>query len=191
MTSKDRKLKKIKDKIVECQNCPLYKTATNPVIGEGDHDAKIMLVGEAPGRWEDKKARPFVGRAGEILDELLESINLKRKQVYITNILKHRPPENRNPKDKEIKACSPYLDAQIEIINPKIIATLGNFAKDYIFKKYNLESEIKGISQIKARVFEPGRADLKIIPLFHPAVAVYNSNKINQLKEDFKALKNN
>lgn len=189
MTKKDQKLKQIKKKVVSCKKCKLYKGATNPVIGEGDHDADIMLVGEAPGKWEDKKARPFVGKAGKILNELLESINLKREEVYITNILKHRPPQNRDPKEEEIKACSPYLDRQIEIIEPEIIATLGNFAKDYILEKFNLEDEIKGISQIKAQVFKPKEVNIKIIPQFHPAVAVYNSNKIEELKEDFQVLK--
>lgn len=191
MTSQDQKLKKIKDKIIQCQKCGLYKSATNPVIGEGDHNANIMLIGEAPGKWEDKKARPFVGKAGEILDELLKSAELGREEVYITNILKHRPPGNRDPKEEEIKACAPYLDQQISIIKPKIITTLGNFAKDYIFRKFGLEKKIKGISQIKAQVFKPKEGDIKIIPLFHPAVAVYNANKIEELKEDFRTLKNN
>lgn len=189
MTKKDKKLKKIKKNVIECKKCNLYETATNPVIGEGSHDADIMLIGEAPGKWEDKKARPFVGKAGEILDELLESANLKRGEIYIANILKHRPPQNRDPEEKEIKACGPYLDQQIEIIEPDIIATLGNFAKDYIFKKYGLEDQIKGISQIKGQIFTPANKEIKIIPQFHPAVAVYNANKIDELKEDFQKLK--
>lgn len=188
MNKKDKKLKKLKKKVIGCEKCKLYQEATNPVIGEGNHDAEIMLVGEAPGKWEDKKARPFVGKAGEILDELLESANLKREEVYIANILKHRPPQNRDPKEKEIKVCGPYLNRQIEIIEPEIIATLGNFAKDYIFEKYGLEDKIEGISRIKAQVFRPSTKELKIIPQFHPAVAVYNNNKIGELKEDFQKL---
>ena len=113
-------MKKIRDQVVACQLCSLYKTRTLPVIGQGSHEAKIMFVGEAPGANEDKTGQPFCGRAGDILSELLESINLKREEVYICNILKCRPPQNKDPLKSEIIACTPYLYEQIKIIKPNI-----------------------------------------------------------------------
>ena len=150
-----------------------------------------MFVGEAPGLTEAKTGRPFCGAAGKILDELLESAGIKREDVYIANILKDRPPENRNPQKEEIAACAPYLDRQIAIIKPKIICTLGNFSTAYIMEKYGLKDQIQGISKIHGRVFElKGLFDtIKIIPLYHPAVATYNINMKEVLKKDFKVLK--
>ena len=131
--------KQLEDAVANCRKCSLWKTRSNPVVGGGSKDAKVMFIGEAPGYWEDVKGRPFVGRAGRVLDELLESINLSREEVYITNILKCRPPNNRNPLQSEIEACTPYLDRQIELMNPEIIATLGNFALSYISEKFGLD----------------------------------------------------
>jgi len=184
----EEKLKKIKDEVLACKKCPLYKTRTYPVIGQGNHQAKIMFIGEAPGFSEDKTGRPFCGQAGKILDELLESVGIKREEVYICNILKCRPPGNRNPQSQEIEACTSYLERQIEIIKPKVICTLGNYSTGFIMKKYGLEGEIQGISKIHGKVFATD--DLKIIPLYHPAVATYNSNMIEVLKKDFKILRN-
>jgi len=189
-------LRKIKEEVLACQKCPLYKERKRnkffPVIGEGNHQAEIMFVGEAPGLNEAKTGRPFCGAAGKILDELLESVGLNRKEVYITNILKDRPPQNRDPKPEEVSACTPYLDKQIEIINPKVICTLGNFSTRYIFKKYGLEKEIQGISRIRGQIFESKSlfSEIKIIPLYHPAVATYNANMKEVLKKDFNVLKN-
>ncbi len=189
-------LRKIKEEVLGCQKCSLYKEREKnkffPVIGEGNHQAEIMFVGEAPGLNEAKTGRPFCGAAGKILDELLESVGLNRKEVYITNILKDRPPQNRDPKPEEVLACTPYLDRQIEVINPKVICALGNFSTRYIFKKYGLEKEIQGISKIRGQVFESKSlfSEIKIIPLYHPAVATYNANMKEVLKKDFNALKN-
>ncbi|MCD6471369.1 uracil-DNA glycosylase [bacterium] len=186
MNERDIELKKIRDEVLKCRKCLLYKTRTLPVIGQGNHQAKIMFIGEAPGYNEDKTGRPFCGKAGAVLDELLKSINLKREDVYITNLLKCRPPNNRDPEEKEIKACSPYLERQIEIIKPKIICTLGRYSMAYIMKKYGLENELQSISKIHGKVFQT--KDIKIIPLYHPAVAVYNQNMIKILKSDFNIL---
>ena len=186
----DKQLKEIKDEVLICQKCSLYKTRIYPVIGQGNHQAKIMLIGEAPGAQEAKTGRPFCGQAGKILDELLEAVEIKRKEIYITNILKDRPPANRDPQKEEIEACTPYLERQIEIIKPKIICPLGNYATTYLLEKYELKDKIQGISKIHGQVFE-ARANfglIKIIPLYHPAVVVYNQNMKETLKKDFKIL---
>ena len=129
---KDKKLEELKKEVILCQRCPLYKTRHLPVVGEGNHDAEVMFIGEAPGFNEDRTGHPFWGAAGKIFDELLTNIGLRREDVYICNVLKCRPPNNRNPKIEEIKACTPFLDRQIEIIQPKVICTLGNFSTKYI-----------------------------------------------------------
>lgn len=187
----NKKLKKIRDEVVECQKCSLGKTRILPVIGQGNHQAKIVFIGEAPGSNEDKTGIPFCGQSGNILTELLDSIGIKREDVYICNILKCRPPNNRNPQTNEIETCTPYLEKQIEVIQPKVISALGNYATSYILKKYNLSDEIKGIGQVHGKIFEAkvsfGR--VKIIPLYHPAAAVYNANMKSVLKEDFQILK--
>ncbi|MFH0805565.1 MAG: uracil-DNA glycosylase [Patescibacteria group bacterium] len=191
MSKKDELLKKIKDEVIGCKKCSLSKTRTLPVIGQGDHKAKIMFIGEAPGANEDKTGVPFCGQSGNILTELLNSIGLQRENVYICNILKCRPPENRNPQADEIKACISYLERQIEIIKPKIIGALGNYAVSHILKKYNLDDQIQGISKMRGKIFKVkvSFGEIKIIPLYHPAVAAYNANMKDVLKEDFKILK--
>jgi len=183
---------KLKQEILNCKKCELWKIRTNSVVGEGSQDTDIIFIGEAPGFNEDKKGKPFIGQAGKIFDELLNSINLKREDIYITNILKCHPPQNRNPTQEEIKSCSIHLNNQIELIKPKIICCLGNFATDYIFKKFNLKEKIQGISKIHGEIFTISTLTgvIKIIPLYHPAVATYNSNMLETLKKDFKILKN-
>lgn len=189
---KEERLEEIKKEVLNCQKCPLYKTRINPVVGEGNLNANIMLIGESPGANEDRTGRPFCGAAGKILDELLESEGIKRENVYITNILKDRPPDNRSPKAEEIKACTPYLERQIEIIRPKVICPLGNFAASFIFKKFGLEGKLAGISKIHGQVFVSSDlfSRVTIVPLYHPAVVAYNVNMKETLKKDFKALKN-
>lgn len=186
-------MKKVRDNIVGCKLCSLAKTRILPVIGEGSHSAKIMFVGEAPGATEDKTGHPFCGRSGNILSELVESIGVKREDVYICNILKCRPPNNRNPQKSEINACTPYLYEQIKIIKPKVIGCLGNFSVRFIMEKFGLENMIQGISQIHGQMFN-GKNDevgeVKIAPMYHPAVATYNANMKTTLMEDFKILKN-
>lgn len=187
---------KIKSEVLACQKCPLYiereKSNFFAVPGEGSPRARIIFIGEAPGLNEAKTGRPFCGQAGKILDELLESTSIKREEVYITNIVKDRPPENRNPKPEEIIACSPYLDRQIECINPEVVCTLGNFSTSYIMEKYGLKEKIQGISKIHGKVFDIGTlfGKMKIVPLYHPAVATYNINMKKVLEDDFKILNN-
>lgn len=186
-----KKLKEIKDDIVGCKKCSLYKTRILPVVGQGNHQAKVIFVGEAPGANEDKTGVPFCGNSGKILDELFESIGYKREDAYICNILKCRPPNNRNPQPNEIKLCAPFLQTQIETIQPKAICPMGNYAVSYILNKFNLSGEIKGISKIHGKVFEVKTSfgPLKIISLYHPAVAVYNASTKDILKKDFQILK--
>lgn len=191
MENRTEQLKKIKDEIVAAKNSPLYdfrvKNNFLPVIGEGDHYAKIMFIGEAPGKNEALTGRPFCGAAGRILDELLQSINLDRKNVYVTNIVKDRPPFNRDPLPEEIEFYSPFLIRQIEIIKPEVIATLGRFSMAYIIKKFGLESELKPISIMHGKIFSAEK--VTIIPLYHPAVAIYNNSTKETLKKDFEILK--
>ncbi len=181
-------LKDLNKEISSCTKCKLSKTRTNVVLGDGNPNTDVLFIGEAPGRNEDLKGKPFVGRAGQVLDKLLDSIGLDRKDVYIANILKCRPPNNRNPLTSEIKTCTPYLDKQIEIIQPRIIATMGNFATSYILEKYNLKKE--KISNVHGKIFFVNTitGKMKITPIFHPAVVTYDKNKMSQMKEDFKKI---
>lgn len=189
-------LKEIRDEVVELKNSPLYKFRIEnknlPVIGEGSHFAKIMFIGEAPGRNEAKTGRPFCGAAGKILDELLGSAGIKREEVYVTNIVKDRPPQNRDPLPEEIKIYGPFLDRQIEIIQPRVIATLGRYSMNYIMPKFDLSFELEPISKAHGKTYEAKATygPIKIIPLYHPAVAVYNSHTKDILKKDFEVLKN-
>src|SRR3989338_6335777 len=191
MDNRTKLLRQIKEEILNGKSLPLYKERIKnkvyPVIGEGDHCAKIMFIGEAPGKNEAATGRPFCGASGKVLDKLLESVGILRKDVYVTNIVKDRPPMNRDPFPDEIEAYVPYLDQQIEIIKPEIIATLGRFSMDYIMRRLGLESQLDSISNIHGKVFIAN--NVKIIPLYHPAVAVYNNNMKESLAKDFEILK--
>ena len=190
MQNLERKLKKIKDEVVSCKKCPLYKTRTYPVIGEGNHQAKIIFCGEAPGVQEDKTGRPFCGASGRILDELLESAGIKREEVYIANLLKCRPSQNRDPQKEEIESCVLYLERQIEIIKPEVICPLGRYSMGFLMEKFGLKDETQSISKIHGEVFEAKTSSqtVKIIPFYHPAVAAYNPNMKEILKKDFRIL---
>ena len=191
--NRDNLLIKIKEEVINLTESPLYeeriKNKVFPVIGEGNHFAKIMFIGEAPGRNEAKTGRPFCGAAGKILDELLAFAKIERKDVYITNIIKDRPPFNRDPSPEEISIYAPFLNKQIEIIRPEIISTLGRFSMKYIMEKFDLNPG--SISENHGKVFEANSSygKIKIIPLYHPAVAVYNNSKKDDLKKDFVILK--
>ena len=181
-------LNELNNIISNCRKCDLYKTRTNTVPGDGNTQADIFFIGEAPGRNEDLEGKPFVGRAGKVFDELLETIHLKRRDIFIGNILKCRPPNNRNPYDEEIRKCTPYLDKQIDIINPKVIVPLGNFATLYIFEKFNIP-KLK-ISSVHGKKFKINTVNgvLIILPLFHPAAVIYNKNKMPDMTNDFKKI---
>lgn len=189
--SKREYMEKIIDLVNNCKKCILHSTRNKPVIGKGSFHAKIMFIGEAPGRNEDFKGKPFVGKAGKILDDLLNSIGLKKNEIYISNIIKCRPPNNRNPLEIEIKMCSEFLDKQIEIIHPEIIVPLGKIAISYIFKKFGLKFEKIRIIHGMIFLVKTNFGTLKIIPIYHPAAAIYNINIKNILFADFKIIKNN
>ena len=187
---KKQELEKIKKTVINCKQCDLYRTRTNSVFSSGNNDSEIFLIGEAPGRTEDKQGLPFVGRAGKILDDLLDSINIDRNNVYISNILKCRPPKNRNPKKNEIKICSKYLNDQLDIVNPKIIIPLGNYASMFILEKFGLK--VDKISSIHGKIFpyKSKYGENKIIPMYHPAAVIYNPNMKETVFKDFKNIKN-
>lgn len=195
MANNTEQLKKIRDELLNATDAPLYEYRTNnnyvPVIGEGNHEASIMVVGEAPGKNEAETGRPFCGRAGKMLDELLESIGLQRELIYITNIVKDRPQDNRDPTPEEIAWYAPYLDRQIDIIQPKVIVTLGRFAMEYLFTRYGVDLEGRGISQLHGTVHtaHTGETEVKIIALYHPAAAIYNQKLKGTLIEDMQQLK--
>jgi DNA polymerase len=150
-----------------------------------------MFVGEAPGRNEAKTGKPFCGAAGKILDELLASAGIKRHEVYVTNIVKDRPQENRDPTSEEIKIYGPLLDKQIEVIKPKVIATLGRFAMVYVMEKFGLDSEVEPIGRVHGKVYnaKASYGDIKIVTLYHPCAAIYNRKKLPILKEDMQVLR--
>src|SRR3989338_10971944 len=164
---KIQKIERLRKQISACERCRLHKTRTHTVPGEGSVDANFMFIGEAPGRNEDLKGKPFVGRAGDIFDKLLNSAGLTRDEIYLCNILKCRPPENRSPLSDEIQACVGSLDIQIKVVNPKVIATLGKFATTYIFEKFALP--LVNISSVHGKVLdvETPFGPKKVVPLFH------------------------
>jgi uracil-DNA glycosylase family 4 len=199
-SSKHDAMKQIRDELVAFRASPLYEYRTSnkflPVVGEGSHDAKIMFVGEAPGLNEAKTGRPFCGAAGKFLTELIESIGLKREQVYITNVVKDRPPENRDPTPEEIALYSPFLDRQVQIIQPKVIVTLGRHSMGYVMRRYDLDLELDAISKIHGKSFETVYFDadnkpqpVTIVTLYHPASALYNGGMRDTHKKDFEVLK--
>ncbi len=164
----------------ELENAKLpLKGKANLVFGEGNIDCSVCFIGEAPGFNEDLQKRPFVGRSGQLLDEMMKSIGWKRSDVYITNIVKRRPPENRDPLPEEIESYKPYLARQIEIINPKIIATLGRFSMNYFLPLAKITRDHGKVLEIDGRT---------IYPLFHPAAALRATGVLNELKADFKKL---
>lgn len=176
---KEIKLKKIRDEIWNLKQSSLYnfriKNKYYPVIGEGSHDAKLMLVGEAPGFNEAKTGRPFCGAAGKFLDELFDLINIKRSDAYVTNIVKDRPPGNRDPSPAEISLYGPFLEKQIQIIQPEIIMGLGRFSSYYIMNIFGIGDQMQSISISHGKKYEAwaNYGIITVIPLYHPAVALY------------------
>ena len=180
----------IAKEVVKCRKCPLYVSRIKAVPGEGDPCKGILIIGEAPGATEDKEGRPFVGAAGKLLDSLLNSIGLSRDKVFITNLVKCRPPENRDPREQEIKACSPYLMRQISVIRPFLIITLGRHSTQYIFNR--ISKEFKSIMKVRGKFYNIILDDFKttLFPTLHPAAALYNPSLTRILEEDFEKLGN-
>ena len=174
-------LSKLHDSLRECQACRLASGRTQVVFGTGSPNAPIMFVGEAPGFHEDRQGVPFVGAAGKLLTELLESVGLSRLEIYIANVIKCRPPQNRNPQADEVETCKPFLLKQIELIKPKLVCSLGNFATQTL-----LGRKI-GITRVRGQVFQ--LENFILFPLLHPAAALHQGNLKASLLEDFQKLK--
>lgn len=173
-----RPLAEIREEVSTCKACSLCEGRTNVVFGEGNPHARVMIIGEAPGKNEDLQGKPFVGEAGKFLDELLEVAGLKREDVFIANVLKCRPPSNRNPKPEEIEACATFLRQQTQTISPDVIVTLGNFATQFILRTG------VGITHLRGTVQRAGR--FLVLPVFHPAAAIYDRSKRDVLLSDFE-----
>ncbi len=169
----------VENALKKCKRCNLWKIRKNVVPGEGRKNAKIMLVGEAPGKEEDATGRPFVGRAGKLLNSILEEAKIKRSQLYITSVLKCHPPQNRKPFSGEIKECLPWLEKQIETIQPKIIGLMGNTAIKSLLG-------FNGITKMHGKTIE--KNGKKFLLLFHPAAGVYNAKLIPKMKKDYAKL---
>jgi uracil-DNA glycosylase family 4 len=167
-----------------CELCPLSETRTNVVFGAGNADADLMFVGEAPGAEEDRQGLPFVGRAGALLTELLEGIGMMREDVWITNVLRCRPPGNRDPQPIEIESCQPYTYTQVELIEPRVIGTLGNFATKLLTASRTGITKVRGTAQ----VHEIGSRPVFVMPLLHPAAALRTPALVDTLREDFAKL---
>lgn len=174
--AKAQLLREIGLEVSHCTRCDLYKHALKGVPGEGDPDAEIMLIGEAPGYHENQQGRPFVGAAGQFLEQLLGSVGLTRKDVFIGNVVKHRPPENRDPAPEEMAACVPYLQRQIEAIDPKVIVTLGRFSMGYFFPGEKI-SRIHGVAR--------RHGSRLILPMYHPAAALHQGSLRRVVEDDF------
>lgn len=187
--TKENLLEAVAVEVKNCRKCRLFRHAHNGVPGEGNPDADVMFIGEGPGKREDLTGRPFVGAAGKFLETLLQSIGLKREQIFIGNIVKHRPPNNRNPLTDEIKACTPYLERQIKIIQPRLIVTLGRFPTEYILSKMNIRFE--KITLARGKIYEGILFGLKIkvMPTCHPAAGLYSGKYRRATIEDFKKIR--
>jgi uracil-DNA glycosylase len=171
--------------VADCTRCPLHETRSRAVFGAGDADAELMFVGEAPGAEEDRQGLPFVGRAGQLLNQLLVEIGLTREDVFIANVLKSRPPGNRDPQPEEIEACWPYLERQIQLIEPHVVATLGNFATKKITGSPIGITRVRGTPQIH----ELAGRTVFVFPLLHPAAALRTPSLVETLREDFARLR--
>lgn len=175
---KRKELDRVAKMVVDCQRCPLYKMAKKSVPGSGSFKAKVFFIGEAPGFNEDQQGIPFCGQAGKLLDYFLGLANLTREEIFITNILKHRPPNNRDPQEREIAACRPFLDRQIEVITPRVIVTLGRFSMEK-FLPGALISQVHG----QPRFVDFAGKEYIICPMYHPAASL-RSGKIKTLEEE-------
>lgn len=187
-------LRQIKEEVVNLKESPLYaeriRTRMLPVIGEGSHYAQIMFIGEAPGKTEAQTGRPFSGAAGRVLDELLKSVGIDRKDIYITNVVKDRPPSNRDPMPGEIALYAPFLDRQIDIIKPKTIVALGRHSMKYLMEKFDISKGAESISKIHGNLYDvpTSYGKIKFMPLYHPATVLYNPEIRKYLEADFKTI---
>ncbi len=195
MTDRLEAMRQIEMQILELANSPLFDYRTSngyqPVIGQGSLEAEIVFIGEAPGKNEALSGKPFCGASGRVLDELLASIGLAREQVYITNVVKDRPPENRDPRPDEIALYAPFLAQQIAIIQPRIIATLGRFSMAFVLQHFDAPQQTQTISELHGQAIEVQAAYGKsiVVPLYHPAVALYQRSRKQILLDDFQVMR--
>ncbi len=178
-------LETLREKLKEWKGCALHKTA-NPVLGEGNPKAEVMFIGEAPGQKEDELGRPFVGAAGQFLDELLGTIGLKREDVYISNVVKYRPPNNRDPTPEEKEQCMPWLMLEMALIKPRVVVPLGRHALGHFFTKLSITA-----AHGKPQTLRQAQGDIPAVtafPIYHPAAALHNGNLRQSLYDDFTAL---
>jgi DNA polymerase len=193
--TRQAQLDEIAHSLQQLTSSPLYayRQENNylPVPGEGNPHAQIMLIGEAPGEWEAKSGRPFVGASGRLLDQLLQSIGLNRADVFITNVVKDRPPDNRAPTAPEIRLYAPFLRRQIEIIQPQVFATLGRFAMEFLFDFLQMAEKGQKISKLHGSrlTADAGYGPVSVVPLYHPAVALYTTEQRATLTADFQVLR--
>ncbi len=175
--------------IRECTRCPLHKHRTKAVPGEGNLNAQVLLLGEAPGRSEDESGRPFVGAAGKLLNKLLESSGMRREEVFITNVVKCRPPNNREPRKEEVEACSVHTNRILELIKPKVIVALGNPAGKYLTEVLG-KRRWPGVSAMRGKIHAISilGTETKVMFTYHPAAALYNPRLLDKLEEDFRLL---
>lgn len=186
--AKTRRMDDIRDMAQSCKRCRLWESRTNAVVGSGCLDAEIVLVGEAPGRTEDELGLPFVGRAGKLLDDVLGKVGHSREDVFIMNVVKCRPPNNRRPKKGEVDACERFIVEQLDIIRPRVVASMGNSSISYFFEKHGLGKAVVGDVHGVEYEIEAGWGVFKLVPLYHPAAAIYNRRLIVELERDMKRL---
>jgi DNA polymerase len=177
-------LKAVYEEARECERCPLHQTRTQVVFGSGNADAELMFIGEAPGAHEDRMGLPFVGQAGKLLDKLLGEIGMERGEVFIANTLKCRPPDNRDPHPNEIEACNRYLMGQVELIEPTVICTLGNFSTKLLRQDATGISRLHGHEEVRTI----GPRAVRLYPLYHPAAALYTPSMLETLRTDFQRI---
>ncbi len=195
LTQKAAALKIVRDDLVNATASPLYNFRLEnrffPVMGDGNPDAGIMFIGQAPGKVEAAEGRAFVGQSGEVLDEMLRGIGLKREDIFITNLILDRPPENRDPNPAEIAFYAPFVDRLIAIIQPKVVASLGSFAMQYLLKKFDLSEKGGKITDLHGKLIKATLpyGDVHFVPMFHPAVVLYSASQRETLKKDFEKLR--
>jgi len=187
-SGKLQRMRRLRDRADACTLCGLSGSRTHAVVGSGSLDAHIVLVGEAPGRKEDESGLPFVGSAGKLLDRLLAEAGLSREDVFITNVVKCRPPGNRRPKRAEVEPCEPYLEGQLSIIRPRVVAPMGNSPLAYFQGRYGLPREVVGEVHGEAFSVKESWGEVTLMPLYHPAAAIYNRRLLQELEEDMRKL---
>ncbi len=179
----------MRKEVMNCTKCALSRSRKNAVFGEGSLTAEVMLIGEAPGYYEDLEGKPFVGAAGKFLDELLSISGLNRASIFLTNVVKCRPPKNREPTEQEVASCRLYLDGQLELIGPKLVVTLGNIASSGLLSEFGLESG--PMARIHAKAFEVStpKGPMRMVPMYHPATALYQQPIAETMRNDWAKLR--